>query len=133
MGLLHSTPPPGSRRPGRSMLLLMFLSHNIAQGAFATSPTSPPGIILAPVKSRRVVDQQRLLGRRGGRDPRDKVDKRPVVGGLFLHVGMRPVGPPDDTLGELLDQAIVIRSGQVAFTQKFRCCAIRRWKRWFSG
>src|SRR5215472_14319197 len=99
-------PPPASRRPGCSMLRLMSRSHNIAQGAFATSPSSPPGIILAPVKPCWVVDQQRLLGRRGGRDPRDKVDQRPVVGGLFLHVGMRPVGPPDDAVGELLDQAL---------------------------
>src|SRR6516165_604453 len=100
---LHSPPPPGSRQPGRSMLRLMFPSHNIAQGAFATSPSSPPGIILAPVKPCWVVDQQPLLGRRGGRDPRDEVDQRPVVGGPLLHVGVRPVGPPDDTVGEFFD------------------------------
>src|SRR5712672_1999315 len=48
------------RRPPRSTLF-PYTTLFRAQGAFATSPTSPPGIILAPVKPRRVVDQQQLL------------------------------------------------------------------------
>src|SRR5579863_218728 len=53
-----------------------------------------------PIKPHRVVDQEPLLqGRRWG-DPRNVIDQNAVVG-CDPYVGMRPIGAPDDAVGEL--------------------------------
>src|SRR5438874_6951415 len=57
----------------------------------------------APVKARRVIDQQPVLKRSGGRHFRDEIDQRAIVRHMRLHVGMRPIGPPQDPVGEGFD------------------------------
>src|SRR5580704_17678080 len=57
-----------------------------------------------PIKPHRVVDQQRLLQRRRGRDLGDVIDQDTVVRRHLLHVGVRPVGAPNDPVGEMLDE-----------------------------
>src|SRR6516162_4065728 len=57
-----------------------------------------------PIKPHRVVDQKLLLQRPSGRNDWNAVDQDTVVGRLFLHVGMRPIGTPQHPVGEPLDQ-----------------------------
>src|SRR2546430_15601700 len=57
----------------------------------------------APVKARRVIDEQPVLKRSGGRHLRDEIDQRAIVRHMRLHVGMRPIGPPQDPVGKGFD------------------------------
>src|SRR5215470_5679869 len=57
-----------------------------------------------PIKPHRVVDQKLLLQRLSGRNDRDAVDQDTVIGRFLLHVGMRPIGAPQNPVRKAFDQ-----------------------------
>src|SRR6516164_8268871 len=61
-------------------------------------------MLLGPIKPHWIVDQQTPLRCGARRDLRNIVDQDAVVGCFFFHIRVRPIGAPDDAIGEALDQ-----------------------------
>src|SRR5215831_2974245 len=57
-----------------------------------------------PIKPHWIVDQEALLRRRSGGDLGNVIDQGAVVRRLFFHIGVRPIGAPDDAIGKMLGQ-----------------------------
>src|SRR6266851_7275175 len=90
------------------------------------------GCFLGPVKPHRIVDQQFALQVWSGRNVRNKIDQQAVVRHVVLQIRMRPVGAPEYTIRESLDDApgewdhiavgvlLAVQRGRARLRQPFR-------------
>src|SRR4051812_30409537 len=84
--------PPGGKGTMRRTGLAGYGCASTASGSAATARRKNQRLSEA-IESRRVVDEQSLALRLGGRDLGEQVDEHAVIGN-FLEVGMRPIGAP---------------------------------------
>ena len=57
-----------------------------------------------PIKPLRIVDQKLALKSVGQSNQRNDINDQAIVGNVVLHVRMRPIGPPKDAIGIILNQ-----------------------------
>mgnify|MGYP006419070951 CR=1 FL=1 len=71
--------------------------------------------LLPPVQPHRILNQQLLPLLHGTCDSGNVVDQFTIIRHVRFHVGVRPIGAPQDAVFELIDDVLIIRNNIVVW------------------